>query len=116
MNLKIYTVRDRAADVYGTPFFMPSHGQAIRSFADEINNPRDGNTLNRHPQDFDLYALGEYDDQTGTFTTNTPKQIAIGADLVQRAQTPEQTEMFRRDNGNARFDEPRIVDNYGATK
>lgn len=95
MKLKIVCVRDRAADVFGTPFFMASHGQAIRSFADEINSQRENNTLNKHPQDFDLYALGEYDDQDGSFHTDTPRQIAIGKDLVNRPTYPGQMPLLR---------------------
>lgn len=82
MRYKIVAIRDRAIDTYGTPFFVASHGQAIRSFGDEINRASDNNNLNKHPEDFDLFALGEYDDQTGEFDAVRPLQIAVGKDQV----------------------------------
>lgn len=82
MRYKVLTVRDRAIDAFGQPFFSVSTGGAIRGFADEINRVADGNQLNKHPEDFDLFLLGEYDDQDGKFYTDSPSQVAIGKDLV----------------------------------
>jgi len=81
MRYKILCIRDRAIDAFGQPFFSASTGGAIRSFADEINRTDPNNQLNRHPEDFDLYSLGEFDDSTGRFDTSDPSQIAIGKDL-----------------------------------
>lgn len=83
MILKIVAIRDRAADVFGQPNFVTSIGGAIRSFSDEINNKREGNTLNQHPEDFDLFELGDYDDASASFDLlPQPRQIAIGKDCV----------------------------------
>jgi hypothetical protein len=59
MKQIICTVKDRAADAYGRPMFVPSAGVAIRSFSDEINRNNADNQLFNHPDDFDLYELGE---------------------------------------------------------
>lgn len=83
MKLKVCCIRDRAIDTYGNPFFVTAHGQAMRSFVDEINNKnKDGNTLATHPDDFDLYALGEYDTDTGLFDCNAPSMLATGKSCV----------------------------------
>jgi len=82
MKLNIFAVRDQATDQFGNPMFLVSTGQAIRSFGDEINNKESNNLLNKHPEDYALYHLGEYDTDTGTFTTQAPKQVAIGKDLT----------------------------------
>lgn len=83
MRYKIFSIRDRAADVFSQPWFFPSKGVAIRSFGDEINKKDSGSNLSAHPEDFDLYFLGEFDDESGTFdTSNRPEQIAVGKDLV----------------------------------
>lgn len=79
--LQIVSVRDRAADGYGRPIFVPALGQAIRSFQDELNRQAPDNEMNRHPDDFDLYHIGEYDDATGEIKPMPPKQIAIGKQL-----------------------------------
>ncbi|QXP07866.1 MAG: nonstructural protein [Arizlama microvirus] len=79
MKLVICTVKDRAADAYGRPMFVPSTGVAIRSFSDEINRNHADNQLYNHPDDFDLYELGEFDDNTGLFTLHEqPKLLSLG--------------------------------------
>lgn len=87
MKLFVMSVRDRVADVFGQPGFYTSTGSAIRSFADEINRQGDSNNMfARHPGDFDLYLLGEYDDNSGLFNCSTPKQMAVGKELVVKAK------------------------------
>lgn len=81
MRFKVCTIRDRAADVYSQPFFVPSIGIAIRHFGDEINRSADNNQLFRHAEDFDLFLLGEWDDSDGSFDSCRPQQIAVGKDL-----------------------------------
>lgn len=77
----IVAVRDRAIDSFGTPFFVVAPGQAIRSFMDEINRP--DSPMGAHPEDYDLYELGEYNENAGAITTpTTPRLLAIGKDQV----------------------------------
>jgi len=82
MRYNIYSIRDRAADVFAQPFFLPSHGVANRVFADEINRVDANNNLNKHPEDFDLYFLGTFDDNEGSFEAQRPQQMAVGKDVV----------------------------------
>ena len=75
----ICSIRDSAADAYGRPLFLPSVGVAIRSFTDEVNRPAEDNQIYQHPEDFDLFELGEFDDNTGRFALlDIPKQLALG--------------------------------------
>lgn len=79
MKLSIASVKDRAADAYGRPMFVPSTGVAIRSFSDEINRNDSDNQLYNHPDDFDLYEFGEFDDNTGVFELHEqPKLLSLG--------------------------------------
>jgi hypothetical protein len=79
MKQIICTVKDRAADAYGRPMFVPSAGVAIRSFSDEINRNNADNQLFNHPDDFDLYELGEFDDNSGLFALHEqPKLLSLG--------------------------------------
>lgn len=82
MKYKVCTIRDRAIATYGQPFFVANVGSAIRGFGDEVKRADDNNQLHKHPEDFDLFYLGEYDDQTGTFEGVRPEQVAIGKDYV----------------------------------
>lgn len=79
MKLSLCSVKDRAADAYGRPMFVPSSGVAIRSFSDEINRVADDNQLYNHPDDFDLYEFGVFDDNSGTFDIyEQPKLLSLG--------------------------------------
>ena len=85
MKYVVVCVRDRAGNVFGVPQFVVSAGAAIRSFGDGINNEAKDNPLYMHPEDFDLYSLGTYDDENGSFSGDVPKQIAVGKDFSVRS-------------------------------
>jgi hypothetical protein len=83
VNLLIFAVRDAKSDQFGTPMFLVSAGQALRSFSDEVNSKSDAASLiAKHPSDFDLFQLGSYDTETGLFSCAAPRQLALGRDLV----------------------------------
>jgi len=85
MITTVCAIRDRAADVFGQPFFTASTSTAIRSFTDLVNDNRDGNMISSHPEDFDLFYLGTYDDKVPKFhMLDIPSQIAIGKDCVKQ--------------------------------
>lgn len=78
MKMQVFCVRDRASDQYGNPMFLLSSGQALRSFADEVNRAASDNLMFQHPDDFDLYYLGEFDTSDGVFSCKAPEQVAVG--------------------------------------
>lgn len=85
MQMYILAIRDRAADVFGQPMFVASIGGACRSFGDEVNRADPKNNLHAHPEDFDLYELGTYDDTEASFTLlERPRMIAVGKDMVRK--------------------------------
>lgn len=83
MFLQIFAVYDSKAEAYMSPFFMQSKGQAIRAFG---NSASDLTTdLGRHPEDFTLFHLGEYDDSNASFSlASTPISIGLALELVDR--------------------------------
>ena len=83
MNLFVVSVKDRAADVFNRPFFVPHRNVAIRDFTDEVNRSAVDNQLNKHPDDFDLYLLGEFNDNTGEFVMVTPQVLVRAKDVIQ---------------------------------
>lgn len=78
MMQKIFTVYDSKLEAYMQPFFMSSKGQAIRAFTDTVNDP--STQFNKHPEDFTLFEIGEYDDQSGK-VQNLPTPNALGLAL-----------------------------------
>lgn len=75
-------VRDRQLDTFMRPFTAQAIGQAIRSFKDETN--RKESEINAHPEDYELYQLGTFNEQTGAVTSlDKPLQVALATNLVQ---------------------------------
>lgn len=86
MILLAFSIRDSASDSFGRPFFVPSVGIAIRTFTDEVNREQENNNLFYHPEDFELYQVGSFDDSNGcilrgTFQGDTPELKARGKDV-----------------------------------
>jgi len=86
MKLQIVAIFDRATLAFGRPVFVASLGGAIRSFSDEVNDAQQGNDIARHPQDFELNHLGEYDDSDGSIETFTPVRLARASDLKETSK------------------------------
>lgn len=74
MIRKVYSIRDAKGEIYNLPFFKNTHGEAERDFSAVC---RDKNSMpGQFPEDFDLYYLGEFCDQSGTFKAlDTPQHI-----------------------------------------
>lgn len=90
MKMCVCAVRDRATDCFARPMFVQALGQAVRSFSDEINRVEQDNMLHKHPEDFDLFELGTFDDSDASFELlEKPRQVAIGKDVVRHAALKE---------------------------
>lgn len=79
----VVSVMDRAVNAFSRPFFAPTAAAAIRSFSDEVNRRAADNQMNAHPEDFDLYSLGRFEDSTGMFE-GTPELLIRGKDCLQK--------------------------------
>ncbi|QCS36700.1 nonstructural protein [Capybara microvirus Cap3_SP_641] len=73
----VVSVKDRAAEVFNRPFFVPHRNVAIRDFTDEVNRVASDNQLNKHPDDFDLYLLGVFNDNEGVFVSEEPPIVLV---------------------------------------
>ena len=79
--LVVVSVFDGAAQAFGRPIFVPSKGVAMRSFSDEINRAAPDNQMYQHPEDFELYELCEFDEESGEFTPSTCKVLMRGKEV-----------------------------------
>lgn len=78
--MKIYTIRDQKGETFNTPFFQKTHGEAERSFKTLVN---DGKSLvSQYPDDFDLYHLGDFAEESGIIKPlDTPQHIAKAVNM-----------------------------------
>lgn len=80
MNLVICAVRDSAVNAFIRPFYVPAVGAAIRGFSDEVN--RKDSEMHKHPEDYELFELGVFDEDTGRFSQlSEPRALARGKDV-----------------------------------
>lgn len=83
MKLVIVAIRDSAANAFGRPNFVPALGAAVRGFGDEVNRRAEDNPLHAHPEDFEMFELGMFDDETAEFVLHEkPRPVARAKDLV----------------------------------
>lgn len=79
MKLEMYAIEDSKSGTYLTPFFMQNADMAIRAFMGSIKNP---GLMHDFPGDFNLWLLGEWNDQNGFLETCEPEQITKGHDVA----------------------------------
>ena len=88
MKLLACSVFDAAIGSYGRPFFVQTKGVAVRSFMDEVGRPSDPsapNTLSAHPDDFALFAVGFFDEETGQFESlPVPERLMQARDVLNK--------------------------------
>jgi hypothetical protein len=65
MVKKVFTVFDEKSEAYLQPFFLDTLGQATRAITDCVND--NNHQFGRHPSDYTLFQLGEFDDILGEF-------------------------------------------------
>lgn len=87
-TIQMCSVKDLALGAFGRPFFVPALGVAMRSFTDEVNRKAPDNVMNQHPEDFELYHLGLFDEETGAYmdSGSGPTRLARALDVVVKEQ------------------------------
>jgi hypothetical protein len=80
MKLNAYAIFDSAAGVYMRPFFAQANGLATRMFSDLACDAE--HDVGKHPEDYSVYIIGEYDDQTGELKPVQKECLATAEELV----------------------------------
>ena len=80
----LYTIFDTASGRYERPFAGMSDAQAIRSFGDICRDTK--HPYGMHPEDYMLYRIGTFDDNTSEVVPEDATVIAKGHELVARAE------------------------------
>lgn len=94
MILRCYSLFDNKALQYHPPFFQSTDGAAVRSLADLVSD--NNNAVGRHPTDYVLYYIGDYDDQKGAMIPCSPLVHVMDA----IALVPIQQAFFKEPNNN----------------
>lgn len=65
MKLQMFSIYDTVSKLYARPFFDVNEATAKRNLRAAINDPKSG--LSENINDYRLYKIGYFDDQTGDF-------------------------------------------------
>lgn len=86
MLTELYTIYDSKALIYNKPFHQQNEAVALRTASDLANDPN--SECCKHAEDYVLFYLGTYDDQTTEMNLQTaPKSIARFHELKQSLAT-----------------------------
>jgi hypothetical protein len=80
MNMLVFSVRDVKLGTFDRPFFVASRGAAVRGFADAVVDA--SCPLNKHPEDYQLFCLGEYNPLTGDLIPISPEFMHNATEFV----------------------------------
>lgn len=87
MKLVAVAIRDSAVDAFMRPFFVPTTAFAVRSLSQELKNAESPMAVS--PQDYALFELGSFDEETGRFENlDSPKQVIRVQDLKEKSNAP----------------------------
>lgn len=89
--MKIFTLYDKKAEAYFTPFFSKNENTAIRQLAYTAN--QEGQELHVHAEDYHLFEIGEYDEQTGKIKPVNPAHICCVLELIKFELTGKQIDL-----------------------
>ena len=86
MQLQIFSIFDKAVGAYMRPFVAQSAGEALRAFEDDCMNAE--SPVAKHPEDYSLFMLGEFDNQDGSIEAKaSPVCLANAHEVVARSRT-----------------------------
>lgn len=60
---KLFSIRDTKSGHFGKPIVAPHQAPLIREFTEAVNDPK--TIYSKFPADFDLYEVGDFDQNTG---------------------------------------------------
>jgi len=82
--MKMYTVLDSKVQAYLPPFLAANDLTAQRMLLDGARDP--GSLLGMHPEDFLLFMIGEFDEQSGEIHPETHHLLGKITDFMEKPE------------------------------
>lgn len=81
--MKLYSILDRKSHTYGAPMMFDQDEIAKRTLKIALSENGLGKTIALYPEDFEVYCLGEFDQETGEVLPDI-KFVTNVADLKEK--------------------------------
>jgi len=89
-GFKVYAVLDSKGGFFGLPWVERGHSLAIRGFSDAVKDSSNPNNLwNKHPEDYTLYCIGEYDQVLGKLSPLDKPSAVVTASACVAVSPPD---------------------------
>lgn len=79
MNIGVYSILDRKAGAYGELLFFTNDAIAHRAIAEVMTQP---SNYTKYPEDFDMYHVGFFDNETGIIRPCEVRFVSRFADFA----------------------------------
>lgn len=93
MKLKCFAVFDEKARAFLPPWFLPEVQMGVRAFGDCVNDAT--HAFGRHPADYTLFLIGEFDCSAGDFIAESLGKEALFTGLQCKVPPPRERGLFR---------------------
>jgi len=80
-----FGIRDTCVGAYQVPMFFVNSAAAVRALGDAVNRAKEDNAFYQHPEHYQLWHLGSFDDESGLFTPVAPVFVVDCQSLVRSA-------------------------------
>lgn len=77
MKLQVLSIYDSKSKIFSQPFYASNTAVGKRMFTDLVNDKT--SNVARHPEDFSLHWLGEFDDELGKFEAIQPENLGLAS-------------------------------------
>lgn len=86
-KLRVFACRDSKLGSFMAPLYVNHIGQAARLWEEIVNDPSSKSLPAKYPQDFALYEIGTFDEETGAHANleGGNRLVATGADVKRAA-------------------------------
>lgn len=81
----VFAVRDTCVETFLLPMFFQNRAAAVRALGDAVNKPKEDNQFYQHPEHYQLYEIGVFDDSDGTLSPGVPQFVVDCQSLVRSA-------------------------------
>lgn len=78
MVKRIYSILDSKAGLFGPLMAFHRDGEAMRALDATVNSKQDSQ-ISKHPEDFRLFFVGTFDEESGDFESHKPAPQFIAA-------------------------------------
>lgn len=90
MIFKMFAVKDMALNTFSAPFAQQTMEAGQRMWRDLVMFGSEDNRYKRHPEDYCLYLVGEYDDDTAELMKiDRPMRIQSAAEMLKPTEVKE---------------------------